>query len=361
MSASRRVAYAIILAALAFYGSFFLWAATRKLTPLDGPISLSRGHIRTEPFSINLRSGYHMQIEVDPTPLFYPECHNGRQCHQSLAMLKSHWVLSSAGQALMSGDSEITDGTSGDLAALGWPIGLFESSDKQYRLDVEIVSDTGVLNQGNPRLMVQIDHNGYERFYELGLILRLISGIWGGIGLALLWVSRPNRNASPVDTLGHSSTLGIAFRSVYSIRRLPPESLFSRLPSFGLYSALVLTLLILSLCVLQGLTLSPSNGIWVWTSSRSVATPGIGPWSKPLVLRIDRKGRWFLDGKSILPEQFPGALKEALGRRSDWAVCLDADSDLNFGVPAQAIDMIQGLQSKIILMTPKMGQDRCIQ
>lgn len=62
-----------------------------------------------------------------------------------------------------------------------------------------------------------------------------------------------------------------------------------------------------------------------------------------MVLQIDRKKRWVFDGESISPGQFPTALKKELGRRSDWAVCLDADPELDFGTPGEAIDMIQGL------------------
>jgi len=78
-----------------------------------------------------------------------------------------------------------------------------------------------------------------------------------------------------------------------------------------------------------------------------------------LVLRIDRGNNWFLDGKAVLPEDLPGVLKEAFSRRPDWFVCLDANPDLPFGVPAHAMDMIQGLYARIILVTPGTEKDCC--
>lgn len=79
---------------------------------------------------------------------------------------------------------------------------------------------------------------------------------------------------------------------------------------------------------------------------------GFDPWLKPLVLRIDAKNRWFPDGEPVTPDNFPGALRKSLSRRPDWFVYLEADPGLDFGVPARAMDMIQGLYAKVILMVP---------
>jgi len=348
----------MILGAVAVYSGFALWAATRKLVPLDIPISLSRGHVTTETFSVNLRSTYQVQVQIDPNHgLFDLDCHEGEQCHKSLSMLKTHWVLSSAGQIVASGD---IDTQYGDMAALVWPLGFFGSSGREYRIDLDVLSDTGGLNQANPRLMVEIGEDGYARFSELNGIVPLFSEITGLVGSALLWVSRSSRNPSPWNTLGISSNLGISYRTAHWIRRRPQQGRFSRPPSFGLYSTSVLMLTVFSLCVLEGLDFIPSTGILLLTSSRSIGMHGSGPGFRPLVLRIDREKQWFFDGKSVTPEQFPAALKEALGRRSDWAVCLDADSKLDFGALGPAIDIIQELHSKIVIVTPKMKGDRCV-
>jgi hypothetical protein len=273
-------------------------------------------------------------------------------------MLKAHWVLSSAGQIVASGD---IDNKYGDTAVLVWPLGFLGSWDREYRIDLDVLSDTGSLSQANPRLIVEIGEDGYARFSESNGVVPFFSEITGVVGLALLCVSRSRRNPSPANALGLSSTLGIAFRSIHSIRRLPKVWRFSRLPPFGFYTASLLTLIFFSIGVLQSLqfNLFPSRGILVLTSSRSIGT-GRGPGFEPLVLRIDRERRWFFDGKLVAPEDFPAALKKSLGRRSDWAVCLDADSKLDFGALAPAIDIIQGLHSKIVLVTPKMKNDRCV-
>jgi len=76
-----------------------------------------------------------------------------------------------------------------------------------------------------------------------------------------------------------------------------------------------------------------------------------------LVVRIDREGRLFFDDQNVSPEEFPIALKKALSRRSDWAVCLNADPELPFSVPAQAMDVIHQSYAKIVLITPSTEKE----
>jgi biopolymer transport protein ExbD len=102
------------------------------------------------------------------------------------------------------------------------------------------------------------------------------------------------------------------------------------------------------------------QGIRVLTSGRSRLTPRYDQWTAPLLLRIDAKKRWVFDGKPVSPEKFPAALRQALSRRPDWFVCLDADPALDFGVPMRAMDMIQGLSAKTIIATPKAVDDGCM-
>jgi biopolymer transport protein ExbD len=96
----------------------------------------------------------------------------------------------------------------------------------------------------------------------------------------------------------------------------------------------------------------PPVGILALTSGRNLKAISFDPWLKPLVLRIDAKERWFLDGEPVTPEAFPAALKKLLSRRPDWFVYLEADPNLDYRAPARAMDMIQGLHAKVILMTP---------
>jgi hypothetical protein len=207
MFSSRRVSIAMILGALVFYGSFAIWEATRKLVLLDIPISLSHGHIRTELFTVNLKSGYDIRVLIDPQLCHFDlQCPVGQQCHESLTMLKAHWALSSSGQIVVSGDTNTSSGDIGDMAALSWPLGFFKPASKQYRVDLDVLSDTNRLNQANPHLIVQISQDGYSQFCKLSSMVSLFSGTTVVVGLALLGVSLSNRNRSQAKALGLSLT-----------------------------------------------------------------------------------------------------------------------------------------------------------
>jgi hypothetical protein len=61
---------------------------------------------------------------------------------------------------------------------------------------------------------------------------------------------------------------------------------------------------------------------------------------------------WSLDGEPVTSDDFPGASKKSLRRRPDWFVYLETDPDLEFRVPARAMDTTQGLHAKIVVVTP---------
>jgi biopolymer transport protein ExbD len=94
------------------------------------------------------------------------------------------------------------------------------------------------------------------------------------------------------------------------------------------------------------------KGILARITSRDLKAFSVDPRLKPPVLRIDAKGQWFLDGDAVTPEGFPAALRKSFSRRLDRFVYLEADPNLDFRVPARAMDMIQGLHAKVILLMP---------
>jgi biopolymer transport protein ExbD len=121
---------------------------------------------------------------------------------------------------------------------------------------------------------------------------------------------------------------------------------------YGLVAVFGVLAVLMALVNSDLLRRKPPMGILALTTSRDLKAIGFDPWLKPLVLRIDAKNRWFPDGEPVTPDNFPGTLRKSLSRRPDWFVYLEADPGLDFGVPARAMDMIQGLYAKVILMVP---------
>jgi biopolymer transport protein ExbD len=236
-------------------------------------------------------------------------------------------------------------------------LGIVRFSGGRYRLDIDVLSDTSVLNKGNPRLRIEADWAGYNRRSELYDELSMVSGmlvLMGGVWLLLLPAMQTAERSTALEI---SAAPHLGPQSGGPLRRFPRRALFSGLPSYGLCAGLVLSLLAISMYVVT--YTPPPVGIWVLTSDRSLKTPRYGQSDKPLVLRIDKENRWFLDGKPVSPEEFPGALKKVLDRRLDWVVYLNASPELELGAPARAMDMIQGLHAKIILVTPSTEKDCC--
>jgi len=130
---------------------------------------------------------------------------------------------------------------------------------------------------------------------------------------------------------------------------------FRTLPPFGVIPATILALS--GVCIVLMQPRADYHGIPVLISTRHLGPQAHGDWFAPLVLHVDKQKRWFLDGKPVSPTEFPGALKETLRHRPDLLVYLDADPSLDYRVPGRAIDMIQGMHARTIIVTPRSGRN----
>jgi len=72
----------------------------------------------------------------------------------------------------------------------------------------------------------------------------------------------------------------------------------------------------------------------------------------PLV-KIDANGTIYLNYKQTTWRDLPVALNQALGSLSQRVVYFDADPNVPFTDAAHTIDMIEGANARIILITPK--------
>jgi len=60
LSWTAKAGIALIVAPCLWLGTWAVWHYTRNWIPVDIPISLSRGHVRTAEFKINVESDYSM-------------------------------------------------------------------------------------------------------------------------------------------------------------------------------------------------------------------------------------------------------------------------------------------------------------
>jgi len=133
----------------------------------------------------------------------------------------------------------------------------------------------------------------------------------------------------------------------------PPRSKSRSAPARGLRDAYNILIILVMLELIEYSGRPYPKGIPVMTSNRGlwpVAYDGAG---SPLVLRIDKQSRWFLDGKLVAPDEFSRTLKDALLRRPDRVVYVDGNGDLQLSDVMPAIDSIQGLHATVVLVTPR--------
>ena len=150
--------------ALPAYLGVCRWLSARIRTPLDIPVSLARGHIRTPEFPINFDADYIvtiMQSEIQGMDHSPPE-------------VQTRWTLSEKEHEELRG------------SGIGVWVGAFRAGSGIHRLDIQVESDTAELDAGHPRLRVEVApdgawviHDGYSWAAWGGIALFLLgAGIW---------------------------------------------------------------------------------------------------------------------------------------------------------------------------------------
>jgi hypothetical protein len=138
----RTTAIAIILCAagISLYTGFNRWLGTRTFEPINIPVSLSRGRIRTGNFYINLRELYYITVDVDYN---FPE---DAKCQLAGpdSVLKTHLTLYRDGQVLGQSDGA-------HYSVIGY---FYAEKTGGYDLDVQVLSDASCLNRRHPRIRI---------------------------------------------------------------------------------------------------------------------------------------------------------------------------------------------------------------
>jgi hypothetical protein len=186
---TTRIGLALTLIGIACFGGWACWAATRIWVPLVAPISLSRGHIRTAEFKINVEGRYEIAIEVRRGFDFWglPCLIGSNQCEGNPGVIAVSWSLSSAGRVVAIGTSGGNDRVIREIAAMDRIVGGFDGGNGLYVLDLDVLQDGSGLNGGAPRLVVF--EAGYEprnNANDLGVITCLSSLLLAVVGTYLL-------------------------------------------------------------------------------------------------------------------------------------------------------------------------------
>jgi biopolymer transport protein ExbD len=337
------VAIALIVIGIALPSTYAHWLYTRTFVPLDIPVSLSPGHIRTNDFYINLKETYYVEINVDEPFTYKRDC----PLYGSESVLKTHLILFRGGQKL------------GEADGLGYFFIEYFDADKKghYRLDVQILSDASCVSAGHPRLVVL---TGSARYRQLLQAIRWFSltPIVGGLGLLFVTLA-----SGAWKRLRQSPGASILEVSTSEQGSWPPgfrqAKPLSRLPSFGLLCGTVLAFLVIAFLFIQSNRPVP-KGIWVSVSQRPPETksPAEIP---PVIVRLEDAGpgfppRLYVNSTPVSWEVLESALKRELKTRPVWVVYVEADSNVAWAYVVNVADIVRGLEGKFVLLTSETAK-----
>jgi len=162
----------------------------------------------------------------------------------------------------------------------------------------------------------------------------------------------PDASMKMGEGLAHES---VEFRRQ---RRLPLKRKFTVLPNRGLVGGAMILLLLLPVFVMVTQH-DLSRGIYVRLVLRHHSGPDDICLAGPIVVTISQHGsesRLLLNGTEVSREGLERALKSKLAERADWEVFVEGDDPVSFADPMYAIDVVNALHAKAVILTPKLKQ-----
>jgi len=327
-----RIGVCLILAGIALFGSAIRWLAPHPDVALELPVSLSPGHVITGAFTVNPDTLYYVDIELGTPSQVRAQC-------EPRSVLSTQWVLSSDGKE-EHGSSPWED--------TGLTIAALYSEKTQYAFDVEVVPGASCLNASKPRLKVQT--HPYPS--DLYVALTWFSIVPVGFGLALLIRPYITRRFGAIE--GTRIFPHIVLCNVLPITKHKPLPPIQGLPHWGLFCGAVLWILIFIFMIFGPL---PAKGLYVSWRSHDPVVWEKSPWSDTVEVYIHTPARFFVNGEEVARSDLYSKLIEQLGRRAEWTVYFEADSDVAYMNAVYAIDTIQACGAKLIWITPKTRKD----
>ncbi|MFZ0964476.1 MAG: hypothetical protein WAO35_26735, partial [Terriglobia bacterium] len=323
------------------------WMATRTFVPVDIPVSLAPGHIKTGPFRMNLKGLYSIRIDDDlidlpdtyETWMRYDEIREfNARCNTNF-LPQTRWVL-------------YRDGKVADQSLSSGPDLMYFFGEKGvYALEVEVLSDASCLNSQHPRLRVSTSYDDYR--YSTDPVLWL-SALCAAIGMSL-WIlfgiSRWHERSARAVSFALSDRVGQYFQWA---RKFHLKKVFTGLPSFGLVAVFTLFVVWVPVVVLFNARIPPV-GLKVHLLTPAVSSNQIEPTGQPLDVRLEPGGpnsppKLYLNSRLVSLRAFGGELKNELKLRPDWAVYFEAAPNVEWGEAVEVIDIIRGAQAEAVLV-----------
>jgi hypothetical protein len=183
----------LIAIGTSIFAGWALWPQTAINEPINMPISMNIGHIRTPEFRVDSNRFYWIEIVAKKTiPFDTLNCLLGtssygeKPCKQP-QVIKANWILSSNGAIAARGTSESESGgiwSNDDIArVIG---GIQAQSGRNYVLDVNLLVDGTELSSTDPHLKIEVPSSDYEDHAFASVFLILVCAVLAILGVLLI-------------------------------------------------------------------------------------------------------------------------------------------------------------------------------
>ena len=313
--------------------------STRIVYPLDMPVSLAPGHIRTGPFRLNLDADYSVYVAPGTDWRWesaHPECNPYQH-------LQTRWTLFKNGRVINRLD---------EPTVLPWPSG-FSAGPGVYELDVEVISDFRCLDSIPPHLEVAANTENYEIGALFARVCLSIGTYIGFVVLTFVPIIRFVHSFEHSEAVTESASVGHDFGWA---RKLPLRRPISGLPGFGLIGGIVFALIAIVMMALTVANARTSGGLWVRLLQRGAVPPNSDVWTPAVVLRATDAGRGqrpklYVNSKLIAWEDVDSVLKQELGRRQEWMVYVGGDDNVAWQDVVNLIDVARRHHATVYLIS----------
>jgi hypothetical protein len=315
--------------------------STRIVYPLDVPISLAPGHVRSGPFRLNFPARYWVYITVPISRQWEqanPQCNPYRR-------LRTQWVLYRDGKAV---------GWLDEPTLLPWS-SYFEADSGTYELDVEVLNDFRCLDPIHPRLVIIANTENYEAGAFAMKAAAILAVYFGLCSLVFVPLVRTVGEREEKHKIAESGMGGQNFQWA---QRLPLRRPIHGAPSFGLLAGMIVSVAVAGAMMIEREHRRPL-GLWVHTVKPGAELVRSDSWTEPLIVRLryagsGRESIVYVNSTLTPWDELSQRLKEELSRRRDWVVYVEGDDDVAWGNVTQVIDVARGLNAKVFLLAKKI-------
>lgn len=329
---------------IASFATIKRWIDTRIFVPVDIPVSLAAGHIRTGPFRINVEQGYSIWIDFDQSTYFNPMC-------SSYSVLKSTWTLYRDRRVYTQWDAPVLQD--------GYLEG-FDATKGFYDLDVHILADASCLNANRPRLRVVTSRDD-DSFYAGVLLWSGAIFVVVGISLVILgWRRGVFREPEQSASVTNEPTVGQNFQWA---QKLPLQRPIVGIPAFGLLAGMVFGILAILMMMLTGAFERTPTGLWVHLLKPGAAPAKPDAWTEPIIVLVkdagpDQEPGLYVNSTVVAWDDLASTLKHELSGRRAWTVYVEGDDCVAWANVVNVIDIARGNGAKVFLV-PQPDRKPC--